>query len=85
MTTKNDIMKWFDAGVQDNDKWMIVIADTFSYENYPSYFKTRDDMIESRDNADDEKMLRVMEVYDLTANRDYQISLPMCRADVGTV
>ena len=85
MTTKNEIMSWFKRGIHDGKKWMIIIADTFSYENYPFYCDTREQVDEKCVDVENADMTRIMEVYNLTASRDYQISLPVCRADRGTV
>jgi hypothetical protein len=38
--SREDIESWFDRGVTDNRKYMIVKCDTFDYEDYPSYCDT---------------------------------------------
>lgn len=70
--SKNDISGWFDQGVAQNAKHMLVICDTFDYDDYPVYTFT-DEACIKRYNTPGE-MQRVMEVYDLLADKDSQLS-----------
>ena len=70
--TRNEISKWFDEGVEQNKKFMVVLCDTFDWFDYPSYHSTRQ-------SAEREKnlpgyMQRVMEVYDLEADKAEQLN-----------
>ena len=75
MTISRIVQGWFDEGVKDNQKWMVIICDTFDYEDYPVYFDEnqrqgcRDRIREAQHGKN---MQRLMEVYDLTAPKDPQ-------------
>lgn len=71
MTTQAEISAWFDEGVSQGARHMLVICDTFDHEDYPVYTTTDADCL-SRYNAPGE-MQRVMEVYDLRADKAEQM------------
>lgn len=71
-TTRQDIGRWFDSGRDANAAYMVVICDTFDYDDYPVYFNDIDSM--RRKVADPGSMQRVMEVYDLNGDREAQLS-----------
>jgi len=72
MTTQTDISRWFDRGIEQSARHMIVVCDTFDHEDYPVYTKTDDECI-AKVNAPGE-MQRVMEVYDLRESKAAQLS-----------
>jgi|ERR1039458_6306432 hypothetical protein len=39
MTTKEDLRRWFNEGVELKATHMIVVCDTFDHEDYPVYVK----------------------------------------------
>jgi hypothetical protein len=77
MTTQNEISQWFDRGVKKGATHMIVVCDTFDYEDYPVYVFPEDDVDKLYD-THNENMQKVMEVYNLKMNKDVQ--LKECRA-----
>ena len=42
-TTKEDISQWFDEGVKKGATHMLVVTDTFDYEDYPKYVMSGED------------------------------------------
>lgn len=64
MTTAAELKGWFDQGVTQGSKWMIILVDTWDYDNYPVYFTDPVELYKRYDNAGN--MQRVMEVYDLS-------------------
>ena len=75
MTTAKHIKEWFDNGVGDNQRWMVIICDTFDYEDFPSYFdetqvKECRECIRSAQHG--ENMQNLMEVYDLSMDKEKQ-------------
>lgn len=79
MTTKQDIERWFDQGVADGHTHLIVVCDTFSYEDYPVYVDPSDDPIEVHHKYDGINMQRVMEVYNLSMDKEEQLNRqPRC-------
>lgn len=71
MTTQKDIKRWFDEGIRRGAKWMLVLCDTFDYEDYPVYTTTATDTLSRYNNPG--KMQRVMEVYDLSLDAEPQL------------
>lgn len=73
--TKTDLIVWFRQGVEDGYQRMIVWCDTFDYDDYPEYSDRTGQLL--RDYVDAKKanpMTQLMEVYDLTADMDAQMS-----------
>lgn len=75
MITSNDLMRWFKKGVEDKQRWMVIICDTFDYGDYPCYFtdsekKRCTERIKAARQGDN--MQRLMEVYDLSLPMDEQ-------------
>lgn len=72
--TRADISKWFDEGVADGATHMIVVCDDFDYEDYPVYVPADVDVRKVHDKYDGINMQRVMEVYNLSMNRELQLN-----------
>lgn len=71
-TTREDISGWFDRGVSEGARYMLVVCDSFHYEDYPVFAKTDDECLEAY-RAPGE-MQRVMEVYDLRSDKAEQMA-----------
>ena len=71
-TTKQELSDWFDAGVKQGAMHMLVICDCFDHEDYPVYTKTADGCRAKYKNPGE--MQRVMEVYDLNADKAAQMA-----------
>jgi hypothetical protein len=64
--TRDDIKTWFDRGTAGNHTHMIIVCDTFDYEDYPKYMNADSEGVRREVNVIDGKsMQKVMEVYDL--------------------
>lgn len=64
MTTKNEIKSWLEYGQAQGATHMIVVCDTFDYEDYPVYVKPGEDPRKVAEKYQDfNRMSRVMEVY----------------------
>lgn len=77
-TTREELDAWFDRGVQNGDKYMVVIVDTFDWEDYPVFCKTEDEARKRMRSPGE--MQKVMEVYDLSGDKEEQLSLSRCFA-----
>lgn len=66
-TTRDDLRRWFDEGVEQGATHMIVACDTFDYEDYPVYVQRGDDPRHRARNLG--SMQTVMEVYKLDPQR----------------
>lgn len=73
-TTQNDISRWFDNGVKNNAAYMIVMVDTFDYEDYPVFVSPQDDIHKELTFRRMASMQRIVEVYDLSMDRDKQLN-----------
>lgn len=71
-TTREDLSEWFDRGAQKGASYMVVVVDTFDYEDYPVFCDTKKEaLIRMKDPGE---MQRVMEVYDLKADKETQLN-----------
>ena len=69
MATKAEIAQWFEQGKKNSENThMIVVCDTFNYEDYPVYVKNGESVQKIEDQCNRESMQKVMEVYDLSKN-----------------
>lgn len=64
-TTKRDIQRWLDQGLQDGATHVIVVVDTYDYEDYPVYVSATQNVHTVLKAYQGVNMQRVMEVYDL--------------------
>jgi hypothetical protein len=65
-TTLEDLKRWFDNGVKLKRTHMVVVCDTFDYEDYPVYVGKGEDLQSIIRRTSGPNMTRVMEVYNLT-------------------
>lgn len=72
MTTRTEISIWFDQGIKKNATHMIVFCDSFSYEDFPCYLNSADE-VKSRIELSRNNMQRVMEIYDLSMDKNSQL------------
>ena len=70
--TRQDIEGWFDRGVAQKARHMIVVCDSFDYDDYPVFTTTDDECLQRYKNPGE--MQRVMEVYDLRADKAEQMN-----------
>ncbi len=72
MTTRDDISGWFDRGVAQNALYLIVMCDSFSYEDYPVFAHSDKECRRACNQPGN--MQRVMEVYNLAQDKDAQLN-----------
>jgi hypothetical protein len=72
-TSRADISRWFDEGVNQGASRLIVVCDTFEYEDYPLYVKTDAEFDTKFAQYNGINMQIVMEVYDLNADKAEQM------------
>lgn len=73
-TTKSDIKSWINIAKQNKAKYLLVVVDTFDYEDYPIECMTAKECWDQYDSHNGKNMQRVMEVYDLTMDIENQIN-----------
>lgn len=74
MTGITEISRWFDRGVEQGASHMIVVCDTFDYEDYPVFVSPEEDARERANKCSAGNMQRVMEVYSLSKDKASQLN-----------
>ncbi len=77
MTTRAEIEEWLTRGKEGNTH-MVVVCDTFSWEDYPVFVTKGEDVHEVVAKYDGKNMQKVMEVY--SYNHDIEAQLNQNRA-----
>ena len=73
--TKQDISGWFDNGKSKGASHLLVVCDTFDYDDYPIYVENPVDFwVKYRLYDKATNMSKVMEVYDLNLAKDVQLN-----------
>jgi len=70
-TTKFTIKEWIEEGIKRGASHVVIMCDTFDYEDYPVYIMPGEDPAEKRSY---ENMQRPMECYDLRMDIDAQLN-----------
>jgi hypothetical protein len=69
--SREEIGRWFDEGVTQGKRYLVVMCDTFDWEDYPTYYDTADGAkLAMRAPS---QMQKVMECYDLAADKAQQM------------
>lgn len=73
-TTREDIRNWLKERPSKDTTHMIVVCDTFDWEDYPVYVSSRENVrgVYSKYNGND--MQKVMEVYSYRKNLESQLN-----------
>ena len=79
--TRDKISDWFDNGVSSGATHMLVVCDTFDHDDFPVYVGGSDMLARHvtvgevvREHSSRDKMLKVMEVYDLRMDKEVQLN-----------
>lgn len=70
--TRQDIEGWFDRGVANGARHMLVVCDTFDHDDYPVFTHSDAECLKRYEEPGN--MQRVMEVYDLRAEKAEQMN-----------
>ena len=71
--SRQDIKRWLIEGKEENQRFVIVVCDTFDYGDYPVYCKDVQEAKESYKKHNGVHMQRIMEIYDLEIPIDEQL------------
>ena len=74
MTTKKQISDWFENGKKEGASYMIVVCDTYDYDEYPFYVYPSESVNECISYCNRSPMQQIMEVYDLNMEKNKQLS-----------
>lgn len=67
------IRRWYEEGVEEGHKWMLIVCDTYDYEDYPVYVST-ENYWDKRNSFTNKNMQLVMESYDLEGDQEVQLA-----------
>ncbi len=74
MTTRAEIEGWLDRlYASDDQTHMIVVTDTFDYEDYPRYVGINENIYDVLASIRGQDMTKVMEVYSRALTKDEQL------------
>lgn len=74
-TTKDDIREWLERGLNSEGvTHMLVVCDTFEYEDYPVYITEDQIPQEVYEEYQGQNMQKVMEIYDLRGDLEQQLN-----------
>jgi hypothetical protein len=65
-TTVDDLKEWFERGKSEGATHMIVVCDTYDWEDFPVYVTKDQDVGEELTKRNGQNMAKVMEVYCLS-------------------
>lgn len=74
MTTKEMIREWLEKGEEEGATHVIVVCDTFDYEDYPVMVKPSERVREKVEEYRKKRWSKVMEVYNLSMDIDEQLA-----------
>jgi len=72
--TRQEIKEWFEQGVNQGASHMIVMCDTFDWDDYPVYVAPPVDARKTVEVKGEHNMQRVMEVYNLALPMEAQLN-----------
>lgn len=73
-----DIRKWFENGNIDNNTHMIVVCDTFDWDDYPVYVSCNENVRKRYNQIHGVNMQIVMEVYSYSISIEEQLNQIRC-------
>lgn len=72
MTTKSQIAEWFDRGVAQGASHLVVVCDTYDWDDYPVFCANQEEA--HKRVANPGEMQRIMEVYNLSKDKEEQLN-----------
>lgn len=72
--TKDKIREWLEQGVETGATHVIIVYDSWDYEDYPVYVDKDQSIHEEVAKRNGRNMLRVMEVYNLSMDIEAQLN-----------
>jgi hypothetical protein len=65
-TTVDDLNRWFNKGKKEGATHMIIMCDTFDYDDYTVFVEPSEDVRTKCAEYSQKSMQKIMEVYDLS-------------------
>lgn len=71
--TRDDLSSWFDRGKESNHRYMVIVCDTYDWDDYPVFCNDKEEAENRVKNPGE--MQKIMEVYDLNADKEVQMNM----------
>ncbi len=72
--TREDITRWFRKGKEEGSTHMIIVCDTFDWDDYPVYVSPQENVREKGAEYNGKNMQKIMEVYSLSKDLSMQLN-----------
>lgn len=73
MTTAEDILGWLNRAKKENATHMLVVCDTFDWDDYPVFVSDEENVRDVYEQYHGKDMQKVMEVYNLSLDIHRQL------------
>ena len=72
-TTRDDIRRWLELGKKKGSTHLIVVCDTWDWEDFPVYVEPNEDVHKIEKEHSGQNMQKIMEVYNISKDWETQI------------
>ncbi len=74
IASREDIKRYLEKGKKNGAKYMLMVCDTFSFEDYPVYVKENEKLVDIINKYDGKNMQEIQEIYNLEIDIDEQLN-----------
>ena len=74
IASREDIKRYLEKGKKNGAKYMLMVCDTFDYEDYPVYVKENEKLVDVINKYDGKNMQEIQEIYNLEIDIDEQLN-----------
>ncbi len=78
MSSREDISGWFDRALKNKNAFLIVVCDSFDYDDYPVFVDKEENFGAKYWEMKNAPMQQIMEVYDISKPKEDQMALTRC-------
>lgn len=72
--TKEEIRGWLKRGIKDDYSHVIVVCDTYDYEDFPVFVAKSENVLEIKEKNEKASMQKIMEIYNLSMDVEAQLN-----------
>lgn len=74
IASREDIKGYLEKGKKNGAKYMLMVCDTFDYEDYPVYVKENEKLVDVINKYDGKNMQEIQEIYNLEIDIGEQLN-----------
>lgn len=78
IASREDIKRYLEKGKKNGSKYMLMVCDTFDYEDYPVYVEENEKLVDVINKYDGKNMQKILEIYNLEIDIDKQLNKDRC-------